>query len=303
MESFFVNNRGTGITERPYRGNTGSLSITYNHVESGSIPGNPVITIKSCRFINNSATATTSFKSPNQVFGKGILTGRGGAMAVFARENVFNISVMISDCKFKENSARSYAGASYILFNGYGHHIVLIKSCYFQSNYAGVGGGGQIFVGTEGLTESPHVFQIKNCTFHDNKATLGAALYYSINLDGGRSNRADIADCVFTNNSLLSEHDGFGVAIAVDIADNYEEKESFPVNTISNWYVIFHVFNLIKSFFSLIANNTAGASSIVSIGFQTFHLFGINNFIGNQGSSLRVKFFKNTVLPNNQISL
>uniref|UniRef100_A0A1X7UZL8 Right handed beta helix domain-containing protein n=1 Tax=Amphimedon queenslandica TaxID=400682 RepID=A0A1X7UZL8_AMPQE len=277
LESFFTSNRGTGITEKPYRGNTGSLSITYNHVETGSIPGNPIIIIKSCRFINNSATAETSFKSANQVFGKGVLTGRGGGMAVFARENVFNISVLITDCEFKENSARSYAGGAYILFNGYGHHIVLIKSCYFRSNYAGVGGGGQIFVGTQGLTESPHVFQIKNCTFHDNKATVGAALYYSINLDGGRSNRAHIADCVFTNNSLLSEHDGFGVAIAVDIGDNYEEKESFPVNTISN---------------CLIANNTAGISSIVSIGFQTFHLFGNNNFTGNQGSSLRVKFLK-----------
>ena len=242
-ESFFINNRGTGITERSYRGNTGSLSITYNHVESGSIPGNPVITIKSCRFINNSATATSSLKSSDQVFSRGILTGRGGAMAVFARENVFNISVMISDCKFEENSARSYAGGIYILFSGYGHHIALVKQCYFKSNYAGEGGGGILVLGTKGVTESPHVFQVKNCTFHDNKATLGAALYYSINLDGGRSNRADIADCVFTNNSLLSEHDGFGVAIAVDIADNYEEKESFPVNTISNWYVILFLTN------------------------------------------------------------
>ena len=243
LESFFISNRGTGITERPYRGNTGSLSITYNHVESGSIPGNPVITIKSCRFINNSATATSSLKSSDQVFSKGILTGRGGAMAVFARENVFNISVMISDCKFEENSARSYAGGIYILFSGYGHHIALVKQCYFKSNYAGEGGGGILVLGTKGVTESPHVFQVKNCTFHDNKAILGAALYYSINLDGGRSNRADIADCVFTNNSLLSEHDGFGVAIAVDIADNYEEKESFPVNTISNWYVILFLTN------------------------------------------------------------
>ena len=238
LGSFLKSNRGTGITKRPYRGNTGSLSITYNHIETGSIPGNPIVTIKLCRFINNSATAATSFKSSDQVFAKGILTGRGGAMAVFARENVFNISVLITDCKFDKNYARSYAGGAYILFNGYGHHSALVKQCYFKSNYAGEGGGGILLLGTKGSRESPHVFQVKNCTFHDNKATLGAALYYSINLDGGRSNRAHIADCVFTNNSLLSEHDGFGVAIAVDIADDFEEKESFPVNTISNWYVI-----------------------------------------------------------------
>ena len=53
--------------------------------------------------------------------------------------------------------------------------------------------------------------------------------------------------------------------------------------------------SLIIIFNSLIADNTAGASSIVSLGFQTFHLYGINTFIGNQGSSLRVSNKKSYV--------
>ena len=237
LGSFFLNNIGTGITQKPYRGNTGALSITYNHVEPGSIPGDPVITVNSCFFINNSATAETSFKSANQVFGKGILTGRGGAMAVFVRENNYNITVRTTDCTFTQNSARSYAGAVYYLFNGLGHHTGSVSSSFYESNFAGIGGGGQILVGTKGLTEFPHVFSIENCTFLDNKATVGAGLYYSINLDGGRSNRADITNSRFINNLLLNQHDGFGVAIAADIADNYQGKDSFPINTIGNWLV------------------------------------------------------------------
>ena len=41
--------------------------------------------------------------------------------------------------------------------------------------------------------------------------------------------------------------------------------------------------------YSLFTNNT-GENSIVSIGFQTFQMYGTNKFIGNIGSALRVSW-------------
>ena len=41
--------------------------------------------------------------------------------------------------------------------------------------------------------------------------------------------------------------------------------------------------------YSLFTNNT-GENSIVSIGFQTFRMYGTNEFIGNIGSALRVSW-------------
>ena len=89
----FLHNRGTGVIQEPYRGNTGALSITYNNISSSA--SNPHITVTSCNFTNNSALATVNFRSSNQVLRSGVLTGRGGEMAVFVQENHFNITVYV----------------------------------------------------------------------------------------------------------------------------------------------------------------------------------------------------------------
>ena len=77
----FLHNGGTGVIQEPYRGNIGALSITYNNISSSA--SNPHITVTSCNFTNNSALARVNFRSPNQVVRSGVLTGKGGAMAVF----------------------------------------------------------------------------------------------------------------------------------------------------------------------------------------------------------------------------
>ena len=42
----FLHNRGTGIIQEPYHGNTGALSITYNNLSLSA--SNPNITVTSC---------------------------------------------------------------------------------------------------------------------------------------------------------------------------------------------------------------------------------------------------------------
>ena len=230
----FLHNRGTGVIQEPFRGNTGALSITYNNMSSPA--SNPNITITSCNFTNNSALDMLNFRSSSQVFSSGIFTGRGGAMAVFVQENYFNITTYVYGCYFGHNAARSYAGSLYVLLTGRGSHLGMVDSCHFMNNSAQHGGGGGIvFLGTKGTLNASHMFYAINCTFIGNKALFGAGLYYSINLNGGDTNIAHLESNNFTYNSLLNDHNGFGAAIVIDADDNYKEKESFPVNNLTNW--------------------------------------------------------------------
>ena len=232
----FTNNYGTGIINEPFRGNTGALAITYNYL--GSSASNPNVRVTGSMFANNSVYPNMTFRTPDEVFESGVLTDRGGGMAIFVREDHFNVSALVSGCYFVKNQVRGYGGAMYILFNGFGAHSALVMDNDFNSNEAVMGGGGVILVGTNGTLDAPHTFNVKECAFMKNQATFGAGLYYSINLDGERTNIIGIQNITFVANGLLDQQNGFGAAIAVDVADNFEEKESYPVNTISDWFVI-----------------------------------------------------------------
>ena len=166
-----------------------------------------------------------------------IFTGRGGGLTILVHEDKFDVSVEIQNCSFQENSARSYGGGVYILFRGYGSHKALIEQVVFEGNTANEGGGGLTYIGTKGTVgiDHVHMLNIMNCSFRNNSATFGSGWYYSINLDGGKTNVANVLNTVFISNWLYNEKFGFGAAIAMDIADTFEEKESSPTNLIRNW--------------------------------------------------------------------
>ena len=130
----FLHNRGTGVIQEPYRGNTGALSITYYNMSSSA--SNPNNTVTLCNFINNSALATVNYRLTSQVGHRGVLTGRGGAMGVFVKKNHFNITAYIHSFYFEHNTARSFGGSLYYTFCGHGSHFAEVNSCYFFSNSA-----------------------------------------------------------------------------------------------------------------------------------------------------------------------
>ena len=151
-----------------------------------------------------------------------------------------NHNITVTSYNFINNSAlatvsfratvRSFGGSLYFLFKGCGE----THSCRYLNNLAQDGGGGIVLVGTKGTLNAPHTFYAINCTFIGNKALHGAGLYYSLSLNGGYTNVAHLEGNNFTYNSLLNDRDGFGAAIVMEITDNYEEKDFFPVNIISN---------------------------------------------------------------------
>ena len=229
----FTHNYGTGIINEPFRGNTGALAITYNYL--GSSASNPNVSVTGSVFVNNSVYPNMTFRTVDEVFESGVFTDRGGGMAIFVREDHFNVSALVSGCYFVKNKVGSFGGAMYILFNGFGAHLAIVEDSVFDSNMAVLGGAGAIFVGGQGTLGAPHIFNTKSCAFINNFSTSGSGLFHGILLNGGRTNIFHILDCKFVSNVLLDQQNGFGAAISGYMSEDFKERESFPVNTIRDW--------------------------------------------------------------------
>ncbi len=230
----FAHNFGSGISFESFRGNTGGLSITYNNFDS-RLHLNPTVIVGNSMFINNTAVASKTFNT-DQIFTSGILTGRGGGMAVFVLEDVFGVSVKIHDCYYYGNEVSSYGGGCYVLLRGAGGHSAVLEDNLYDSNMAALGGSGVILVGVDVSGAMFHSYAVKRCMFRNNIGNIGAALYYFITFGGGRSNILSIEDCYFVKNSFLVDRsESFGAAIAVDFEENHGQKGSTVTNRINNW--------------------------------------------------------------------
>ena len=172
-----MDNTGSGISNSSYRGNTGAVAIGFNNVPADiSFPN---VQVSGCNFTNNSATARSVFRTSSETLSSRIFSGRGGALGIFINESFYNISVVISDCRFERNYARSFGGGMYLLINGFNtQHIVNIGRAQMMSNTAMVGAGGaQIAFYSNGIPDSPHTVSFTDCNFDSNKAVAGGGLH------------------------------------------------------------------------------------------------------------------------------
>ena len=175
--SSFVDNTGSGISNSSYRGNTGAVSIGFNNV-----PDNisfPNVQVSGCNFTNNSATARSVFRTSSQAFSSQIFSGRGGALGVFINESFYNISVVISDCRFEHNYARSFGGGMFLIFTGFNtQHTINVDRTWVISNMAVLGGGGvQVSYISNGIPGSPHMVNFTDCVFDGNRGVAGGGMY------------------------------------------------------------------------------------------------------------------------------
>ena len=156
-----------------YRGNSGGVAFGYNMPENIA---KPTLRVANSVFRNNSAIAETSFHTSSQTISKRIYSGRGGSMAMYSNASHHNISVHITDCKYENNYARSYGGGIYLnlaqkLDEGYSQNEVLIQKTRFDSNIAGLGGGGIVLFYPEA--------KIIDCNFTNNSAIAGGGIFVS----------------------------------------------------------------------------------------------------------------------------
>ena len=175
-DSSFLDNTGSGISNSSYRGNTGAVAIGFNNVPADI--SSPNVRISGCNFTNNSATARSVFRTSSETLSSRIFSGRGGALGIFINESLYNISLVISDCRFEHNYARSFGGGMYLLINGFNtQHTVNIGRIHVVSNTAMVGAGGaQVAFYSNGVPGSPHTVSFTDCVFDRNKAAAGGGL-------------------------------------------------------------------------------------------------------------------------------
>ena len=180
--SSFLDNTGSGISNSSYRGNTGAVAIGFNNVPAHI--SSPNVRVSDCNFTNNSATENSVFRTSSETFSSRIFSGRGGALGIFINESLHNISVVISDCRFKHNYARSFGGSMYFVFNGFNtQHTISVDRTHIVSNTAVLGGGGiDIPYISNGLPGSPHTVSFTDCVFDRNKAVAGGGLHIYVYL-------------------------------------------------------------------------------------------------------------------------
>ena len=176
-DSTFVDNSGTGISRHSFRANTGAVAIGYNNIPASF--SQISLNMTQCNFTNNSATATKSVRSTNSAFFSRVFTGRGGAVGVFYNESYYNIIINISDNQFKNNYARSFGGAVYLVMFGEGtQNMNILERNSFIDNFALLGGGGIISTFfSNGVVGRPHSTFISDCNFTGNVGQTGGGLF------------------------------------------------------------------------------------------------------------------------------
>ena len=226
----FGDNRGTGVIEEKYRGNTGALAVGFYEMDDGL--NNPTVEVRDSNFTNNSAS---NFRSSNDALGEGILVGRGGGMGVWMGEVRYNITVMITGCLFERNIARAYGGGLYLLHHGNpSHHSGVVEHTQFVSNRANLGAGALACIGLGALVNFHHTTNVRDCVIRDSHGDAGGGIYFSMN-EGGRTNLLVVERTQFIGNHAINDENGFGAALATDVLQDFHGQESFNVHLFTDW--------------------------------------------------------------------
>jgi hypothetical protein len=262
-------NRGSGISTISYRGNTGGASFGYNNLPPQF--NSPSLYVSDSIFRDNYATAESVYLTSSQAFARRVFTGRGGALAVFCNESQAVLNVTLTDCIFEGNSARSFGGAMYLLPGGgtTTHHNMLLQRCLFNSNQAGICGGGvQVTYPTTGPLYHPHLITVIDCNVTDNRATFNGGGMYISSITHGNGNSADIQGSLFTGNSAT-----YGGALVLKSFAFFLDKSSLSYHQVTNCTFI----------------RNSGASGVVSTWFVSASFSGYNLLAENYGNALQVR--------------
>ena len=175
QDSIFMHNGPVSHTlkTQPFRGNSGGLSISYNNIENPNIK--LVVVVERCTFINNSALPSPELQqTSSSAISTSIFSGRGGALGLLLNNQLQHVEVMVRDCSFHGNSAKTFGGGVYVVF-GYGSsHTTTISQCTFENNTSPFSTGGLFaaFLG-QGSPSKHSVHIVTDCTFFHNRALQG----------------------------------------------------------------------------------------------------------------------------------
>ena len=233
--SHFSDNTGHGIILEQYRGNTGSVAITY--FNSSRSNQNPDIKVINTTFINNSVYAKLAYRFSSRTFSRGLLTGRAGGLGVFIYEIYHNVTIHVDGCTFHDNYAQAYGGGMYFLYSGRNsHHTGTVSNCEFNRNTGDLGGGGFIIVlVSSGLVGAPHILSIRDCIFKTNRGNCGGGLFLGFSVEGNRGNMISVTRCMFIDNAGIDRNNEIGGALCTYVNEIFAEKKSNSMHSMEDW--------------------------------------------------------------------
>ena len=105
---------------------------------------------------------------------------------MFVNESRYDIQVIISDCIFTNNMARSFGGGVYLLLGGFGtSHRIVVERARVMSNVAQLGGGGvQASFFNNGPEDAPLLMRFDDCGFESNSGIAGGGVFVFTSTDG-----------------------------------------------------------------------------------------------------------------------
>ena len=171
----FVNNGPVTVVKGdPYRGHAGGLSLGYYYITSAS----PVARVSGCVFTNNTSVPPSyDQQTTSQLLQYLKFTGRGGGSSVLMGAPV-SVNVAYEDCVFNENLAASYGGGLYSGYSGNHDNTLVVNRTKFLRN-ATPGGGGGLEVGfASGMFPNTVTsLLVYSCEFTENSAGVGGGMY------------------------------------------------------------------------------------------------------------------------------
>ena len=172
----FKNNTSSSyFTRRPFRGNSGGLSIGYFAMQN-----EVTILITDCVFDNNSADPPPELRvsfADLQVSGN--FSGRGGGLSIiYDGIKSITVSCIVKNNIFVNNFAESNGGAVfYFISRVIGNQTYIIGNNVFVNNTSLFSGGAIIFTNFGFNTRSSNLtIKVTNCNFTSNSATVSGAI-------------------------------------------------------------------------------------------------------------------------------
>jgi len=224
--TFKNNNSSSYFTRKPFRGNSGGLSIGFNAIRHGVD-----ILVTGCTFSNNRATPPPDLQTSFQA--STIFTGRGGGLSILYHGiKHLTISCVMENNFFVSNFAESNGGALFYFLSGViGNHAFIVVNNVFVNNIALLSGGA-IILGNFGFNNRSSALTVKvtNCSFISNSATYSGAIALFPS-DQGFSGNMQFNRCSFFRNSAQS----YSSAVSVSSFIYFKSRQHLNPVGFLNW--------------------------------------------------------------------
>jgi predicted outer membrane repeat protein len=202
---------------------TSNFSNNFDYKAGGAVNGDYNISVNHCKFLNNSANSGGAVLGSNvvvmdSVFIDNVAFNSGGALFGNA-----NSSMVIQNCAFHQNAARSEGDAATSSNGGAIYATSLtalnITASVFANNSATAAGGAIYMFGSDDIFGSGQAaisnIYVTQCQFDMNSAASGGGI-----LSSGTVTNTSIQACIFKFNSATSAGGALSIQGGSLISDN-----------------------------------------------------------------------------------